>query len=43
MTLDNLDASAFGPVLPDGRQSLVITSDNNFSTRQTTQFLAFAI
>ena len=43
VTLDNLEALAFGPVLPDGRQSLVITSDNNFSTRQTTQFLAFAI
>ena len=43
VTLDNLEALAFGPVLPDGRQSLVITSDNNFSIRQTTQFLAFAI
>ena len=43
VTLDNLEALAFGPVLPDGRRSLVITSDNNFSTTQTTQFLAFAI
>lgn len=42
VTLDNLEALAFGPTLPDGRRSLVITSDNNFSKSQITQFLAFA-
>ncbi len=40
---DNLEALAFGPKLPDGRQSLIIASDNNFSDTQRTQFLAFAI
>ncbi len=40
---DNLEAIAFGPKLPDGRQSLIIASDNNFSNTQLTQFLAFGI
>ena len=43
VTLDILQALAFGPVLPDGRHGLVTTSDDGFSTGQTTQFLAFAI
>jgi len=41
--LDNIEGMALGPVLPDGRQSLVLVSDNNFSDTQTTQFLAFAL
>lgn len=41
---DNLEALAFGPTLEDGRQSLIITSDNNFNPDgQFTQFLAFAV
>ncbi|MEB3211665.1 MAG: phytase, partial [Leptolyngbyaceae bacterium] len=41
---DNLEALALGPVLPDGRQSLIIVSDNNFNAvDQFTQVLAFAI
>ncbi|MEO1685750.1 MAG: phytase, partial [Cyanobacteria bacterium J06631_12] len=40
---DNLEALAFGPTLPDGRQSLIIASDNNFNPTQFTQFLAFAV
>ena len=43
ITLDNLEGLTFGPVLPDGRQSLVIVSDNNFSPTQFTQFLAFSV
>lgn len=42
ITLDNLEGLTFGPVLPEGRQSLVIVSDNNFSPTQFTQFLAFS-
>ena len=41
--LDNSEALAFGPTLSDGRQSLIVASDNNFSDTQETQFLAFAI
>lgn len=40
---DNIEAIAFGPKLADGRQSLILASDNNFSDTQVTQFLAFAI
>lgn len=41
---DNLEALALGPVLPDGRQSLIIVSDNNFNAvDQFTQVLAFAL
>lgn len=43
ITLDNLEALALGPVLPDGRQSLIVVSDNNFSATQFTQVLAFAL
>ncbi|MGF1478496.1 MAG: phytase [Cyanophyceae cyanobacterium] len=41
--LDNSEALAFGPTLPDGRQSLFVVSDNNFNDAQFTQFLAFAL
>ncbi len=41
--LDNSEAVSFGEILPDGRQSLIVVSDNNFSDSQETQFLAFAI
>ncbi|MBD2108086.1 phytase [Nodosilinea sp. FACHB-13] len=40
---DNLEALTFGPTLADGRQTLIIASDNNFSDTQSTQFLAFAV
>ncbi|MEL7333364.1 MAG: phytase, partial [Cyanobacteria bacterium J06560_2] len=43
ITPDNLEALAFGPQLADGRQSLIVASDNNFNETQTTQFLAFAV
>ncbi|PSN13515.1 phytase [filamentous cyanobacterium CCT1] len=43
LTLDNGEALALGPVLSDGRQVLLVASDNNFSTAQFTQFLAFAV
>lgn len=40
--LDNVEGMAFGPDLPDGRRSLVLVSDNNFSASQFTQVLLFA-
>lgn len=40
---DNLEGLAFGPDLPDGRKLLIVVSDNNFSSGQVTQFLAFAV
>jgi hypothetical protein len=41
--IDNIEGMTFGPVLPDGRQSLVIVSDNNFSPFQFTQFIVLAL
>ena len=41
--LDNVEGMAIGPVLPDGRRSLVLVSDNNFAPSQFTQFLLFAL
>jgi len=41
--LDNIEGTTLGPMLPDGRQSVVMVSDDNFSPTQITQFLAFAM
>jgi hypothetical protein len=39
--IDNLEGMALGARLPDGSQTLLLVSDNNFSKRQITQFLLF--
>ncbi|MBW4616739.1 MAG: phytase [Desmonostoc vinosum HA7617-LM4] len=36
---DNIEGIEFGPKLADGRQSIVLVSDNNFSPTQFTQIL----
>ena len=41
--LDNFEGMAIGPRLPDGRSSLILVSDDNFSRIQRTWFLLFAI
>ncbi len=41
--IDNIEGMTFGPTLPDGRQTLVIVSDNNFSPTQFTQFVVLAV
>ncbi|MEH2141502.1 esterase-like activity of phytase family protein [Nostoc sp.] len=41
--LDNIEGLTLGPKLPDGQQSLIIISDNNFNSLQRTQILAFKI
>jgi len=40
---DNLEAMRFGPTLADGRQLLIVVSDNNFNPTQITQFIALAV
>ena len=42
-SLDNFEGMTFGPRLADGRPTLILVSDDNFSARQRTWFLAFAI
>jgi hypothetical protein len=41
--IDNLEGMALGPRLPDGSQSLIVVSDDNFSEKQITQFLVFRL
>ncbi|MCC5599276.1 esterase-like activity of phytase family protein [Nostoc favosum] len=41
--LDNIEGLTLGPKLPDGQQSLILISDNNFNVLQRTQILAFKI
>ncbi|MEH2179472.1 esterase-like activity of phytase family protein [Nostoc sp.] len=41
--LDNIEGLTFGPKLPNGQQSLILISDNNFNSLQRTQILAFQI
>jgi hypothetical protein len=41
ITLDNLEGMTLGPRLPDGSQSLILVSDDNFNKEQVTQFLLF--
>ncbi len=43
ITLDNIEGLTFGPDLPNGRRSLIVVSDNNFSPTQLTQVLAFSV
>jgi hypothetical protein len=43
IAVDNLEGMALGARLPDGSQTLLLVSDNNFSKRQVTQFLLFKI
>lgn len=40
---DNVEGMRFGPTLPDGRQLLILVSDNNFNPAQTTQIIALAV
>ncbi len=41
--LDNFEAMAFGPALPDGSRTLVVVSDDNFRITQRTVFLLFRL
>lgn len=39
--LDNTEAMAWGPALPNGSRTLMCLSDDNFNPTQVTQFVAF--
>ena len=45
IVVDNIEGMTLGPVLEDGRQSLIIASDDNFSAfgPQANQFIALAL
>jgi hypothetical protein len=40
--VDNVEGITLGPRLPDGRRAVVLVSDDNFASREVTQFIAFA-
>ncbi|MNT44519.1 hypothetical protein D3C72_1810490 [compost metagenome] len=42
-SVENFEALAFGPKLPDGRKTLLVMTDDNFSKTQKTQLLVFAV
>lgn len=41
--MDNVEAMTWGPRLLNGNRTLVLAADNNFSSTQTTLFLAFEV
>ncbi len=41
--IDNIEGVTFGPILPDGKRSLLFIADNNFSPLEKTQVLLFEI
>jgi hypothetical protein len=41
--VDNIEGMSWGPMLADGKRSLVLVSDNNFNPAQITQFLVFEV
>jgi hypothetical protein len=41
--LDNVEGMTLGPRLPDGRQSVLVVSDNNFTSGQPSQVLLLAL
>ncbi len=41
--LDNVEGMTFGPRLPDGRRSVLLVSDNNFTPGQDTQVILLAV
>jgi hypothetical protein len=43
LSVENFEALTFGPVLPDGRKTLLVMTDDNFSKTQKTQLLVFAV
>ncbi|HEY9262080.1 esterase-like activity of phytase family protein [Chitinophaga sp.] len=41
--IDNIEGVTFGPVLPNGHQSLVFVADDNFAATEESQFFVFEI
>jgi hypothetical protein len=41
--VDNIEAAAWGPRLPNGNATLMLVSDDNFAPHQVNQFLAFEV
>ncbi|APU13296.1 MULTISPECIES: esterase-like activity of phytase family protein [Actinoalloteichus] len=42
-TLDNIEGITWGPILPGGERTLLLVSDDNFSSAQSTRITALAV
>lgn len=42
-SVQNFEALSWGPLLPDGRRSLLVMVDNNFSKRERTELVVFSV
>ena len=43
MFIGNIEGVSFGPLLPNGHQTLIFVADNNFRATEKTQLLLFEI
>jgi hypothetical protein len=41
--IDNIEGVTFGPLLPNGKRTLIFVADNNFNPLEKTQFLLFEV
>ncbi|MFM6927707.1 MAG: esterase-like activity of phytase family protein [Bdellovibrio sp.] len=41
--VDNFEGLSWGPLLPDGRRSLLVMVDNNFKKNETTELVVFSV
>ncbi|MNJ99844.1 hypothetical protein D3C87_176250 [compost metagenome] len=41
--MQNFEALSWGPTLPDGRRTVLVMSDNNFSKKETMELLVFTV
>ncbi len=41
--IDNVEGATFGPILPNGHQSIIFVADNNFNKTEKTQFFLFEV
>lgn len=41
--IDNIEGATFGPVLPNGHQSVIFVADNNFNQKEQMQFMLFEV
>ncbi|HCL05854.1 MAG TPA: hypothetical protein DHW64_07805, partial [Chitinophagaceae bacterium] len=40
---DNVEGMSFGPILPNGKRTLWMIADNNFSAEEKTQLFLFEV
>jgi len=40
---DNVEGASIGPKLPNGHQTIIFVTDNNFNVKEQTQFLVFEV